>query len=455
MPQVTTLTGGAAVCLVYVFLFSIVSGVSRQTEIAPIVWWVFEALGFIFTLFASFLPSDIVRFLGAVFAIMCFLSIHSRISRHMYPYLWKLQTNRLSEVSVEAFSFSNFRQCLFWNETLATIFYNAQGFVEDSDGELYLGWMIVSFLHFICTLFVGDGCVLVLFQVMPYYQMQYQDHMHFSGLLIGIWLYCGLELAYVGHELLLFACGSKLNKYMRHSTPIVSVSLSEFWSVRWNPVIMKLLQSSFYIPLRQRGFHPVLGVLITFCGSAWLHAFPQYVHSFNIDDSVRVALFFIFHGVLVAVERAFIEYTTKYTGSVFSISSQTVYVPKRHSIEFDGEFLCVINFLFFLSIACYVPCYVAASWQEKQSAAFDDVLHLLVISFAVVLLSIVLEHHRNTSCSLTPGRTIAIVFGWLWTVSCLYASLPLLARPAISVLQSSYSASFFAGPVLRHFVESV
>ena len=454
MLQLTALTGGTAVYLLYVCLFSVVSGASRQTEIVPMSWWIFEVLGLVSTILPSFLPSDILRFHGAVFVIMCFLSIHSRICRHFRPYLWKLQTNQLTEEDAELFSIFNFRQSLFWNETLETIFYNAQTFVEDSDDSLHVGRLIVPFVHFLCTLFVGDGCVLVLFQVMPHYDMQYQDHMYMSGLLIGVWLYCALELAYVGHELLLFLCGCKLNKYMRHSTPIVSVTLSELWSIRWNPIIMKLLQSSFYIPLRQRGFHPVIAVLITFGGSAWLHAFPQFVHSFNMNDCAHVALFFIIHGVLVAIERTFIGYTTQYPGAIYPISPRTIYVLKRHSVEFEGKLLCAVNFLFFLSVTCYVSCYIVI-YSHGGSEVHDELLVLLAVFCAAAMLSVVLLHHKSTNHSINRERTMAIIGGWLWTVLCLYLTLPLWASPAIKVLQSSYSVSFFARPVLRRFISFI
>ncbi len=82
--------------------------------------------------------------------------------------------------------------------------------------------------------------------------------------------------------------------------PILSRSLSEFWGVRWNFVISRLLERNAYRPLANRR-HPKLGVLAAFALSAVLHMYST-LPAAGALAAVWMGAFFLVHGVLSLVE---------------------------------------------------------------------------------------------------------------------------------------------------------
>jgi len=92
---------------------------------------------------------------------------------------------------------------------------------------------------------------------------------------------------------------------IRHKNPLMSVSLSEYWGLRWNPVVCKLLQGAFYKPLRRAGASQIACVLACFAGSAALHALPVYMGTFDGPETVMMGFFFLGNGLLVLFEQVF------------------------------------------------------------------------------------------------------------------------------------------------------
>lgn len=429
----------AACILAFIFAFSLFSARSRRAAAHPAFGLLFELVGLASTFLPAAFSSNILRFLGGIFCIMCFLSMHIRICRHIWPTHGKSPDNGSSGV----FSILDFRNCTFYRETLETIFYHSLSFVEQSDGGTSLRQLGVSAAHCLCALFVGDGCVLVLFELMPRLGAEPEQHVYLTSLLVGMWLYCGLELAYVGHGLLLWASGSRLNKYFRHRTPILSVTLSEFWGVRWNPVIMKLLQNSFYVPLR-RWLPPGLCAAATFTGSAWLHAFPQYLHSFSAADATRVALFFCVHGALVILERGAIS-TLTCPGNAY-VSSRVLYAHRRQSLCCDDYRLDFVLYCLF----CVFMSWRVSTLNGDTALSHADSDAYAVLTFASLCLSAVVKHRTTSDTTLV--RTAVVTIGWIWTIGWVLLTLPLLTIPALKVLRSSYSQSFFTGPLLQGLI---
>jgi hypothetical protein len=501
---------GAVLFAAYVCSFSVLAGLSRTCQIPYAIWPAIDTIGLLCTLLPLEFDSSICRYLGGVFTLLCFLSIHARVCRLASPYMWRISITQASEgtltsspstsTNIPLFSISHFRYCLFWGETLDSLFYSTQSYIEDLDLDLISGMSIlIRFSGVLAALFVGDGCVLVLFQSMPRLAMDRQEHVYLSSGLVGVWLYCAMHLAYEGHQLLLALGGRRLADRLRHRTPIISTSLTEFWSVRWNPVVMKLLQNAVYIPLRRLQVSPALCVAATFCLSGWLHAYPQYIHSFEATDALSTAGFFALHGLLVAFERmvrncyfppavlaaaahAAPAAGQKPSGKLFR-QSPSVSAGSLANLDLNCYHPLAIDLVFYsFAICCvvYVLSLYAMSVYDTNSPLFgvdaqrggDHSLPYYaagIVGYAILRIALHLNSVVRVSApasasahppipapapdfpayTSTQSREKAVCLaGWLWTATCMYISLPLLALPAVRVLESSYNHSFFMMMVL-------
>jgi hypothetical protein len=82
--------------------------------------------------------------------------------------------------------------------------------------------------------------------------------------------------------------------------PILSRSLAEFWGVRWNFVVCRMLKRNAFDPLARRRA-PRLGVLAAFAMSAALHGFMTLA-AVGARAAAWMASFFLMHGVASLVE---------------------------------------------------------------------------------------------------------------------------------------------------------
>jgi hypothetical protein len=89
----------------------------------------------------------------------------------------------------------------------------------------------------------------------------------------------------------------------QHRAPILSTSVGEFWSRRWNLNVRDWLYRHCHRPLARRG-HPVLGVVAAFAVSALIHYWFIAV-SLGIGWGLVMASFFVLQGLLVLVEARF------------------------------------------------------------------------------------------------------------------------------------------------------
>jgi len=132
--------------------------------------------------------------------------------------------------------------------------------------------------------------------------MRPENRMFATTLVGGLWVLSSMDFAYSYLITLSSILGKPLPYVYRHRHPFVSSSLSEFWGVRWNPLIGKLLQDAFYKPIRRLNGSRATAMVICFFGSAYLHAQPQYISTRNTLDVLRMGGFFVTQGILVPLE---------------------------------------------------------------------------------------------------------------------------------------------------------
>ena len=84
------------------------------------------------------------------------------------------------------------------------------------------------------------------------------------------------------------------------NAPLVSRTLVEFWSVRWNRTVRSWLRRHVFMPVARRA-GVAAGVLATFVASAVLHFWIALTNA-GLLGALSMASFFVVHGVLVLIE---------------------------------------------------------------------------------------------------------------------------------------------------------
>jgi len=107
---------------------------------------------------------------------------------------------------------------------------------------------------------------------------------------------------------LIFRCSLVLTCSMDvppiHNRPILSKTLKEFWSKRWNVVIQTLLATNIFFPLAKRGYRN-LGLFATFFVSGFFHIYPLLMLGLSWWSTLSMFTFFIIHLILLRVEKVF------------------------------------------------------------------------------------------------------------------------------------------------------
>ncbi|RZO59151.1 MAG: hypothetical protein EVA89_16915 [Sandaracinaceae bacterium] len=87
-----------------------------------------------------------------------------------------------------------------------------------------------------------------------------------------------------------------------HDAPVLSGTVSELWSRRWNQTVHVWLRRHCFAPLARRR-HPVLGVAWAFVVSAAIHAWLAFV-ALDLEMTAWMGGFFLVQGAAVLAERA-------------------------------------------------------------------------------------------------------------------------------------------------------
>ena len=158
-------------------------------------------------------------------------------------------------------------------------------------------------LHWMTIGFLVDCCMYIIKEWIPA-NINPENQLLAESVVGGVWVLFSMDMVYCSIISTMDVLGAPLPLEMRHKHPLLSCSLSEFWGVRWNPVIGKQLQDSFYKPLRRLGVSRTLCVVGCFTGSAFLHAVPQYASTRDWTDCAMMFAFFFLQGVCLLLELA-------------------------------------------------------------------------------------------------------------------------------------------------------
>jgi len=118
-------------------------------------------------------------------------------------------------------------------------------------------------------------------------------------LLLGAGLvYAAMEMATEGLRLLHRLSGIEVPPIQRD--PVLSRSVGEFWSRRWNRPVSDWLQQYAFLPMAKR-HGPLLALLAAFAVSAALHAWMYYA-ALGLRAALSVSLFFLLQAPVVLLE---------------------------------------------------------------------------------------------------------------------------------------------------------
>jgi len=107
---------------------------------------------------------------------------------------------------------------------------------------------------------------------------------------------------------------------------VLSRTLAEFWGLRWNRVIGRLLRRNCFEPLARRGA-PMLGVLLAFAVSGLLH-FYLVLPAAGLVPAIWIGSFFAVHGILCLVEtRLAVRRWPAVAGHAFVVAAFVATIP--------------------------------------------------------------------------------------------------------------------------------
>ena len=276
-PTASLLQG--AMCFLSVLAILIAQKMHKKKLLRNLILAFAELMAISIFLTPAFLPFKSARFVCGLLSFALFMSLHSKILA--------VETSKASFVGqlLNALSF-NTREHL----TIKT------------NPSLPSQSLIIRYVILLACL---DGCTYLITELIPISLSNNFGRIIAINVITGFWAYFSLEFHYTQAIIFCNFLGYQLPMKLRHSNPFMSVSLSEFWGVRWNPIICKLLQSSFYVPFRKLGVPRFICVMSCFLGSGLLHAIPVYISSYSMKNAILMGSFFLFQGVLVLVEQIF------------------------------------------------------------------------------------------------------------------------------------------------------
>jgi hypothetical protein len=418
---------------------------------------------------AWFLPGPPLRLFFGLYFCIYGLTIHSRVCAKLCA---NDETSHLAErEATQTFSGRFFSEMA--NILYANIFLRVQKFTAARLPTMALCARVLA------ALVVNDIGSYLVYEWMPNEANVSAKNLSIARALVaGVGTIAGMEFIHCLLTVLVGMFGAELPRELQHTHPLLSGSLAEFWGERWNPIAAKLLQDSFYKPLRSLGVSRGVCKLACFSGSALLHAWPVYMAKHSLQDTIMVCSFFLAHGVCMVLEGAVKRKLgcgkTKGSPAMRDVHSSGKSDGEKkghksdssHRIHHDIPFQSTTELL--LTVWVLFTAYYIFELQrnpEKHSVQRRTLcLSVALTSYAAVVflyyhicrrwhLAEQLEQRsRDPSTPSQPYtlRAFLVPFaGWMCTVLCILALIPLFSLPILHCLEGTYTKSFFVGSLVR------
>jgi len=257
---------------------------SRKRK-SSVLLFITEVLALSKVLLVWFVPTTPMRFGFALVFFASGLGIHSRVCDQV-------------QTDMERPDGSWNR---FWFEAFNTQYFNILS--RMTKFGVFQSPPFLRTLHCAVLLVLIDTCTYVIREWIPdRHNISAVNQTLAQAIVGGVWALFCMEFLYGAVASQFDLMGIPLPMELRHRHPLLSESLKEFWGIRWNPIVGKLLQDSFYKPLKRLKVSRTGCVLACFTGSALLHALPQYIATRDLTDCYMMFGFFFLQGVGLMVE---------------------------------------------------------------------------------------------------------------------------------------------------------
>lgn len=294
-----------------------------------------------------------------------------------------------------------------------------------------------------------DGYMYLIREWIPV-NFSNSNQYHATAILIGLWVLASMQWNYTNMLVVLDINGYPLPPKYRHCHPLLSTSISEFWGLRWNPVIGKLLQETFYLPFRKLKIDRFWCIIWCFIGSSLLHCIPTYMSTYSITDFIMMALFFVLHGIIVIFENVSCYFLglTDYMTAKLSKRSKHIYI-----VEVVAE----------ISIIAFVLCfyYLIVEYENIKGIKLEignnsieiceSLTSICVILFSLSLTLVQTIHNHDVGYSYQ--NIIFVFIGFIWTLIITILLLPLFAIPLFHAVDTLWTQSFVVGPIVKSLLE--
>ena len=262
--------------------------------------------------------------------------------------------------------------------------------------------------------------------------------LYWHSVLAGIAVFFALEIIYMMGTLYLSFFDCELPSSLMHTHPLLSTSLREFWSLRWNPIICKLFKDGIYLPLRKKEFPSFVCMIAAFGGSAILHCLPVLIGAYpQFEFSKNICLFFMLHGFFVYISRYFVRLNDEEKGHANIIK------------KLDLSTYCwVAEFTMCGAVICGLYSLLLQHHHEEFDTTIIQMLiiaaaSLFFMSCGIMYYVIIPANYSATS----NGFRISLLVQWISTIFVLLATIPLFSVPIVSMFDEVYSKSIMAGKV--------
>mmetsp|Transcript_4566 Transcript_4566/g.4690 ORF Transcript_4566/g.4690 Transcript_4566/m.4690 type:complete len:471 (-) Transcript_4566:35-1447(-) len=370
----------------------------------------------------SLFPFKVVRFVLGLYCFCYSMSIESRI-------LERLQKSPQQE---------NFSLI---SETLKTVTFNSYSRLS----RTAVKFPLFRIIHCIMIMLTIDTTVWLMEEIIPF-ALSPKNQTSAVGILGGVYVLYSMDLAYSCLAIFFDVIGISLPHKMRHRYPLLSTSLAEFWGVRWNPIVMKLLQETFYKPCRRANMPRIVSMAICFVGSAALHGIPQYFASFKLSDSWQMISFFLLQGLLVLFEAI---------NSQFLMRSKDINSNVNEKLRQEDFMMAnqpgqLLSFLQWLTETFTVGTIIYGIYLFLESITSSLNMIILVICFVTsTILFISAQYTANRA--ITTVQMTRHVLGWGWTLIGIISILPLFSMPVHNVFSPLYNRSIVVGRLVNLF----
>ena len=459
-----------------------------------------EVLSLSMVLLAFFVPTSPLKLFNGLVFFASGLSLHSRICAQMQG-----KGDVVDEKRPDKF------QDRFFYELFNTFYFNLLTRIHTFRQCRFPP--ILRSMHGLLLVVLIDTCTFLIREWIPdTHNVSAANQNLCAAVVGGVWVLFCMEFMYGCASSQFDMFGTPLPLEMRHRHPLLSESLNEFWGVRWNPIVGKLLQDSFYKPLRRLGVSRASCVVACFTGSAVLHAVPQYIATLSLSDCAMMFGFFFLQGVGLLCELIVQKLcgfavvrtpavkslgsgtgsrTTKSESSKHSTSNAhtTDETKPRHNLKhqeaLDYSICCktapyqfpaeLLTLAFILS-SIYVtleslngdPAVMSAAQKRLWTGvavtcgAGASVLYYHIRRYiyreaakaaaARALLAVVaigVQQPSFKNADLTFSQFVGSFIGWLWVLFCIILLLPLFSIPVLHAVETLYAKSFIVGSFVR------